>query len=144
MALWEKNPENNKQEKHLLRAVQIIGVVAICAGLYSLYVYVPIILIKHKPLGWSVLNIAKAINVIVLGIGLLVHYKKSVNLYSSPWIFGPIILALLFMSFKEWVYYNPTRDSAIFIALGVFGILFLISCWYHHRKKYPEEFGLKN
>jgi hypothetical protein len=144
MALYEKNPGNDKKEKYLLRVVQIMGPVAICAGIYSLYVYIPIILIKHKPLGWSVLNIAKTINIILLGIGLLVHYKKSVNLFSRPWIFVPILLALLFMIFKEWLYYKHAELRIIFIALGVFGTLFLISCWFYHRKKYPEEFGLKS
>jgi len=144
MALHEKNPSNDKKEKYLLRAVQILGSVLICAGIFSLYVYIPIILVKHKPFGWSVLNIAIAINIILLGTSLFVHYKKSVHLFSRLWIFIPILLTLFLVSIKEWLYYKHTEPRITFIALGVFGIPFLISFWLYRRKQYPEEFGLKS
>jgi hypothetical protein len=144
MALYEKNPGNNKTEKYLLRVVQILGVLATCAGIYSLYANILRINMIHNPLVWSVFDLVKAINITLLGVGLLVHYKKSVNLYSRSWIFGPILLALLFMIFRDTFYFKPTAFPMVFIPLGVFGILFLVFCWFDCRKKYPEEFGVKN
>ena len=143
MAIWEKNPENNLVEKFAFWFFKAVGVVAICAGIYGLYVLIPIMFVKDKPLGWSILIIAKMINVIVLGVGFLVHYKKSMDLVSRPWIFVPMLLGLLFMFFKEGFYYKYAELNIASIVFDVFGILFLVYIWFYFRKKYPEEFKLK-
>ncbi len=144
MVLYPKTPENNKGERILLWLVKIVGVVAIGVGIYVLYGYISIVFTKHKPLGWSIFYIVKTINLVLLGIGFLVHYKKSMSMFSSSWIFASLNLALLFIILREWFFYRQAGLRMDSIALGVFGILFLISCWIYNRKKYPEEFGLKS
>jgi len=144
MALYPKNPENDKTEKYLIWATKILGPVAICVGVFSLYARVSILFLKHPPLGWFVFDIARALNIIMLGIGLLVHYKKSVNLFSRPLIYFSILLALFFIIFRDAFYYKPTLFPMVFIPIGIFGILFFIFYWIYFRNKYPEEFGVKS
>lgn len=144
MAMWETNPENNVLEKFAFWFFKIVGMVCVGVGIYGLYVFIPIVFIKDNPLGWSILIIAKMINIILLGIGFLVHYKKSMDLISRPWIFVPVLLGLLFIFLKEWFYYKYAEPRIVYIAFDVFGILFLVFYWFRFRKKYPEEFGLKS
>ena len=92
MAYFEKNPGNDRTEKHLLRVIQIVGLLAIGAGIYGLYVDSPKIISKDTYLGWVILSIAKSISKIFLGAGFLFYYKKSLSIFSSYWIFIPMLL----------------------------------------------------
>jgi len=94
MAFYEKNPGNDKKEKYLFRAIQILGVVAICAGIYGLYVHIPTIISKDAYLGWIILSITKSISKMFLGVGFLIFYKKSLSVFSRYWIFIPLLLYL--------------------------------------------------
>ena len=143
MAYFKKNPKNNKGEKYTFWVCKIVGVVAIGAGIKSLYGHIPMTIAEYKPWTWSLFDIAKAINIILLGVGFVVHYKKSVDLFARSWILVPMLLAFLFMIFKEWVFLKTPPFPMVFIVLGVLGILFYISGWFYYRKKYPKEFGLK-
>ena len=144
MALYEKNPGNDKSEKFALWTAYLVASLAIIAGMYGLYVYVPMAFSERVPLDWVVLNLALKPLQIIFGIAVFVYYKKGIHLFSRPWIYGPAFLSFVLMILKGGFYLKPTYLSMGLIAVGIIGILFFISCMFYHRKKYPEEIGLRS
>ncbi len=144
MALYEKNPGNSKTERYAFLFVKIAGIAFICAGLYGLYLHLPMAISKQVILGWAILNITWSIDTVILGIGLLVCYKKSVHIWSRFWIFIPFMIFFTTTFLKDLIYYEPTALRITSEAAYVFAFLIAIAYWFYYRKKYPEEFGLKS
>lgn len=143
MALYEKNPGNDKGEKYLFWVFKTVGVVSIGLGIHGLYVYVPIVISQQTYLGWAFLSIAKPIVKIILGVGFLVYYKKAISLFSRRWICIPLIVGFSLSLLRKAIFYQQTMQNIFYEAICVFILIFIISYWVHARKKYPEEFGLK-
>lgn len=150
MALYEKNPQNNRWEKFLFWAVKIMGVVCIFSGALGLYIYVPevsyasVVTSKATYSGWAILNIAKSILAIFFGAGFLIFYKKTLSIFSCYWIFIPLMIYLPTSFLRNFIYYEPTMRRITLEVVSAVAILFLLFSWFYYRKKYPEEFGLKS
>jgi len=141
MALYEKNPENSKVEKFLFWFVKVMGAGSIVWEICSLYVYVPTVISEQVISGGAILRISRSIDLLVLGVALLIYYKKSLDVFSRPWIFVPFIIFWILKILRNNIYNDPTLTQTLFENLVL--IIFL-GCWFSYRKKYPEEFGVKN
>ena len=144
MALYPKNPENNVVEKFALWFMKTVGVASIVLGICTFYVFIPKVTSNQVILGWSILSITIAIDEVVLGIGLLVYYKKSLSAFSRLWILIPMLILFAAVFFRNFIYYEPTIRRVTSEVVCVVVILFLIFSWFYYRKKYPEEFGLQS
>jgi hypothetical protein len=144
MALWEKNPENNRSEQVLLWAVKLTGVVLIVSGARGLYIYYSTVTSQEVYLGWAILSIAKSISKMFLGAGFLVYYKKSLNVFTRYWIFIPLMIYSSADFLRDLTYYEPTMLRITSEVLSVFLFLFCIFYWFYFKIKHPEEFGLKS
>ena len=141
MALYEKNPENSKYEKFLFWLAKITGIGSIGWEIYSLYVYVPIVMSEQVDLGGAILRIARSIALFILGIALLIFYKKSSDAFSRPWIFVSFMIFWTLKTLINFYYNDPTLKQILFEVL----ILISFMCgWFSCRKFFPEEFGLKS
>jgi len=141
MALWEKNPENSKVEKFLFWLAKIMGAGSIGWEIHSLYVYIPTVISERVDLGGAVLRIARSIDLLILGIALLIYYKKSLDAFSRPWIFVSFTIFWILKILRNNIYYDPTLTQAL---SEVLVLIALIGGWFVYRKQYPEEFGLKS
>ena len=140
MALYPKNPENSRYEKFLFWLAKIMGAGSIGWEIHSLYVYIPIVISEQVISGLAVLRVTRSIDLLILGIALLIYYKKSLDVFSCPWIFVSLTIFWILKILRNNIYYDPTLTQAM-SELLVF--IALIGGWFAYRKKYPEEFGLK-
>jgi hypothetical protein len=141
MALWEKNPENSKVEKFLFWLAKIMGAGSVGWEIHSLYVYIPIVISEQVISGLAVLRITISIDLLVLGIALLIYYKKSLDVFSRPWIFVSFSIFWILKILENNIYHDPALTQAMSELLV---LIALIGGWFVYRKKYPEEFGLKS
>jgi hypothetical protein len=141
MALWEKNPENSKVEKFLFWLAKIMGAGSIGWEIHSLYVYVPIVISGQVNSGLAALRITRSIDLLVLGIALLIYYKKSMDVFSRPWIFVSFVIFWILKMLRNNIYYDPTLTQ---VMSEVLVLVALIGGWFVYRKQYPQEFGLKS
>ena len=70
-----------------------------------------------------------------------IYYKKSLDVFSRPWIFVSFMIFWILKISKNNIYYDPTLTQSMSELLV---LIALISGWFVYRKKYPEEFGLKS
>jgi hypothetical protein len=141
MALWEKNPENSKVEKFLFWLAKIMGVGSIGWEIHSLYVYIPTVISERVISGLVVLRITRSIDLLVLGIALLIYYKKSLDVFSRPWIFVSFTVFWILKILRNNIYYDPTLTQ---VMSEILVMIALIGGWFVYRKQYPQEFGLKS
>jgi hypothetical protein len=141
MTLWEKNPENSKVEKFLFWLAKIMGTGSIGWEIHSLYVYVPIVISGQVNSGLAALRITRSIDLLVLGIALLIYYKKSMDVFSRPWIFVSFVIFWILKMLRNNIYYDPTLTQ---VMSEVLVLVALIGGWFVYRKQYPQEFGLKS
>jgi hypothetical protein len=141
MTLWEKNPENSKVEKFLFWLAKIMGAGSIGWEIHSLYVYVPIVISGQVNSGLAALRITRSIDLLVLGIALLIYYKKSMDVFSRPWIFVSFVIFWILKMLRNNIYYDPTLTQ---VMSEVLVLVALIGGWFVYRKQYPQEFGLKS
>lgn len=124
MALYPKNPENNVVEKFAFWFLKTVGVVCVGGGIYILYAYLHMVISKQVLLSWPVLSIIKAIDMVVLGIGLLVYYKKSLSAFSCLWILIPMLILFSTTFLHHFIYYEPTVRRITSEVICVVAILF--------------------
>ena len=113
-------------------------------GIYGLYVYVSLAISKMMYLGWLILSFTQSIVAVILGIGLLVYYKKSVHIWSLFSIFIPLIVFFTSVFLKDLIYYELNTQRIISDVAYLCAILISVFYWFGYRKKYPEEFGVKS
>ena len=127
MALYEKNPGNNRTEQVLLWAVKLTGVVLIVSGARGLYIYYSTVTSQEVYLGWAILSIAKSISKILLGAGLLIYYKRTLSVFTRYWVFIPLMIYLSTDFFRNFIYYEPTMLGMTSEVLSVFAFLLCTS-----------------
>ena len=141
MALYEKNPGNSKYEKFMLWLMKITGLGSIIWGIHSLYVYVPIVISEQVNLGLAILRIARSIDFVVFGIALLIYYKKSIHIFSRPWIFIPLMISWTLQLLINYDYNDPTSKQTMRDFLTLIAFTY---AWFSCRKIFPEEFRLRS
>ncbi len=106
-----------------------------------MYVYIPTVISERVISGLVVLRITRSIDLLVLGIALLIYYKKSLDVFSRPWIFVSFTVFWILKILRNNIYYDPTLTQ---VMSEILVMIALIGGWFVYRKQYPQEFGLKS
>jgi hypothetical protein len=129
--------------------VKILGTMCLIGGAYGLYAdalsftwHISVSTWEELELGWVILIIAKKVSLICFGMALIIYYKKSLDIFSRPWIIFSFLILLTLIILINYFSYQP-----IFLAktwFEIIALVFFLGAWVFYKIKYPEEFGLKS